>query len=766
MIYLPLGVRLGVRAYSHREGRFTAFPAGTVRLGPRAVDGSRVELELEHAGTRLVLTYSKPDPFTVVGEWQTLATGEWGLRFWLFLCLEVSPRLAAAPAGAGPGAPETAWWHYDPVAGTVYTETADVRVEVRGQRPPLLVTFHDGLADLAQELAQHGYFYPGSAGHAGRTAVLRYNLEETPRLAFTATVAARREESQTPAPPGPPRAGAVSAPPPPAAAVPRPGCRQPRQEGRFAGALDAVRDVVAWNTVWDPVNRRPYTALSRLWVGEKFGGFGVWMDDLFYHALLSAAFDEQLARENLQAVLAGATPEGNIPCLLTRRDRWVDRSQPPIGAFITWLIYLRTGSRSFLELAYEPLLRNYDWWYRRRDGNGNGLLEYGSSPVGRGMYRGTKLGAKNESSMDNSPVHDEAAWNPASGTLDCEDVGLNSLLALEGEMLGHIAQALGDHETAARVRQRAQRTKTLIREHLWDEEREAFANRLWSGRFVKSLAPTSFYPLLAGAAAPEQARALVERHLQDPQGFGGLWGLPSVRRDDPAFADNVYWRGRIWGPLNFLTYCGLRRYGFDGAAAQLAEKSVRLFMREWETHRHCHENYNADTGEGCDSPDSDPFYSWGALLPWLGVCEVMDITPWHGWEIHHGGGAEAGALGPIRTPAGMAHVAMEDGWLRLTVDGWPVLATNVQGRLRQLQVTPHGLQLDVPPPGGDGAASAGPRWVDVAAGPGAPRVHAFLDGTPVSGQPVTDPRMGDGVRFAIPDRPGCVRLTVYREPGP
>ena len=65
------------------------------------------------------------------------------------------------------------------------------------------------------------------------------------------------------------------------------------------------------------------------------------------------------------------------------------------------------------------------------------FLEFGSSDVGQGLYKGTKLAAKDESFMDNSPIHDEARWNEKSRTLDCEDVGLNALVCLDCEMLGH-----------------------------------------------------------------------------------------------------------------------------------------------------------------------------------------------------------------------------------------------------------------------------------------------------------------------------------------
>ncbi|MFZ0208313.1 MAG: hypothetical protein WAL59_19780 [Roseiarcus sp.] len=58
--------------------------------------------------------------------------------------------------------------------------------------------------------------------------------------------------------------------------------------------------------------------------------------------------------------------------------------------------------------------------------------------------------------------------------------------------------------------------RAKIRDQLWDEDRHIFANRLRSGRFVKSIAPTSFYPMLAGAATREQIAELLA-HLDDPR---------------------------------------------------------------------------------------------------------------------------------------------------------------------------------------------------------------------------------------------------------
>jgi putative isomerase len=277
------------------------------------------------------------------------------------------------------------------------------------------------------------------------------------------------------------------------------------------------------------------------------------------------------------------------------------------------------------------LAANHAWWLMRRDGNGDGLYEYGSSNVGSGLYLGTKLAAKDESFMDNSPVHDEAAFDPTTRTLNSADVGLNSLIALDAEMLALIASKLGEGEAADRHATTAGALRARIAERLWDEERQCFANRLWSGSFVRSIAPTSFFPLLAGAASTEQATAMV-RLLHDPTKFGGAWLLPSVTRDDPAFHDNVYWRGRIWPPLNFLVWLGLRRAGFAAEAAALAENGWRLFQRAWAD-RKCPENFGAVTGEAFDQPDTDSFYGWGALMPFIALSEQVGLAPRDIWTI-------------------------------------------------------------------------------------------------------------------------------------
>ncbi len=669
MVFLPLGVRLTPVAFAGSTGRATLFPPGEgVRFGRHDLRAGAVELTLSHAGTVLDWRYAKPDPFAVVGRWRTGRTGEWGLRFWVSLCLSAEDGSRVA---------------FDEAAGAAVVKVGHRFVALVCAEPPVLVTGHASAAALAADYEANGYFHLGSRATEAPALALRFNLEMTRDGLFAAAVADRADLAVARA-----RAALAAAEPVP----------EPLQTGRFPGALDAIRDVTAWTTVWDGINARPYTSISRNWNGSKFGGFGVWLNDQHYAALLTALLDPEMGRANLAVTLASATPQGNFACLLTANDAWVDRTQLPIASFLVWLMFLRSGSRPLLRLMREALERNHSWWWAHRDPGGRGLVSYGTSDVGEGLYKGTAFGARNESSMDNSPIHDEARYDPATRTLDCLDVGLNSLLALDAEILALIAAELGDAETAQAHAARAQATRDKIGAELWDESRGLFANRLWSGAFVRSVGPTSFYPLVAGVPTPAQTERLLA-HLADPASFGGEI-LPGTARHDPAAADNVYWRGRAWPPLNFWVWQGLRRAGRHAEASVLAAKSFALFARAW-AQRICPENYNAETGEPLDGPDTDGFYGWGALMPLMAVGEVTDVSPWAGWEVTNTG--EDVLLGPVESPAGAIVIRVADGVLALSQGARVVFSTDLRGRLGDLRIERGSLALTLPEVVRDGA---------------------------------------------------------------
>ncbi|KQT55377.1 MGH1-like glycoside hydrolase domain-containing protein [Aureimonas sp. Leaf427] len=666
LVFLPLGVRLTPVLFSSRAAKATTIrPGADLLLGRHGLDGEAIEFETRHGGSRLSFAYRKADPYIVTGRWTALDLAEWGLRYWVSLCL-------SAESGATV--------RYDAAEGATVVEVGTRFVALVTRDRPVQVTAHADVAALVADFDAHGYFYKGSRGTEAPALALRFELEMAHDGAFAAAVADSAALAIA-------KAKAALADPAPEPAL-------PAQTGRYAGALDAVRDVMAWNTLRDTDSRRNFTATSRMW---DLGGFAVWFNDQTYAALMTNVFDRAAGYENMAAAMASATPQGNFTCLLSTTDQWVDRSQAPNGAFMAWMMYLRTRERSGLDFVYEPLARNQRWWREHRDPTRLGLVSCGTSDVGDGMYKGLHFGARNETGMDNSATHDEAVYDPETRTLSTLDVGLNAVLALDAQMLALIARELGRDAEAAEFEALAASSRDLIRTELWNEARGLFANRQRTGGFVRSVGPTSFYPLLCGAATPEQAKRLLA-HLDDPESFGGDWIIPNASRDDPAYKDNVYWRGRIWPNVNYFLWHALRAAGFEDEAGTFARKSFQLFEKSWAEQRIVAENYNAETGEAMDQGDTDPFYSWGAMLPLLGVAEVMDFNPWGGWEVRNTG--EPVRLGPVESPVGPVELRVEDGVLTLRSASRIRLETDLVGRLSHLTLEPNFVSLRLHPASG------------------------------------------------------------------
>lgn len=421
---------------------------------------------------------------------------------------------------------------------------------------------------------------------------------------------------------------------------------------RGGGALNdtpqAIIKGIMWNTIYEPIGERLCTPVSRAWCtgnGAGFGSYVLFAWDTFFAALLSAIQDKGIACHQVYSILQEMTEDGMIPNFGAQNGSSIDRSQPPVGAYCVLKLYRQFGERELLENTFESLVLWNSWWMKNRDGNGDGLLEWGSNPYPEGkkvLFEADNLqAAMFESGLDNSPMYDHVVFNTQTHTMEYIDVGLNALYALDTWALAEIALILGKVEIAESLQKEYCRMKKAINDTLWDEERGIYLNRHWDGRFNYRLSPTNFYPLIAGVASVEQAGRMVREHLLNEKEFWGEYVMPSIAREDEAFEDNDYWRGRIWGPMNFLVGEGIKRYGFYDEAFLFAAKSQKLFQKEWQEDNHIHENYNAVTGDGDDVKNADPVYTWGGLLGYLAVSELIEAQPWNGMRFGNLAGEKA-----------------------------------------------------------------------------------------------------------------------------
>ena len=402
------------------------------------------------------------------------------------------------------------------------------------------------------------------------------------------------------------------------------------KSGKTANVVDAIQTVLGWDTIYEPEGRRVISPVSRVW-SVSWGGYVVFDWDTFFAATMASIGDRDLAYADAIETLRGETQQGFVPNY-ARSGGWKssDRSEPPVGSITVLGLYQRFHDQWFLHEAFAPLLRWNRWWAENRDIQG--YLTWGSdgdntpADLDDGS-RGTRVGAILESGLDNSPMYDDAVYNAATHKLEFADVGLMSMYIADCDALATMADNLGEAAAASEIRGRAAHYRAKLAT-LWNSDAGIFLNKdLHTGQFSSRLSPTNFYPLLAKAATPQQAEIMIKNHLLNPKEFWGEWIIPSIARDDPAFNDQNYWRGRIWGPMNYLVYLGLRNYDDPDVSRQFAQKSYDLFLQEWKKNGHVHENYNGMTGTGDDVRSSDRFYHWGALLGYIQYLQETQSLP-------------------------------------------------------------------------------------------------------------------------------------------
>ena len=406
-----------------------------------------------------------------------------------------------------------------------------------------------------------------------------------------------------------------------------------KEYGKCYDEFNAMQNVLGWNNIFDPTINKVITPVSRIWNvnwsnNRSLGGFVLFCWDTYFASMTLSVDSKELAYANATEITRGLTEDGFVPNFYTESNyKSRDRSQPPVGSLAAWTIYQKYQEKWFLELLYHDLLKWNRWWDKNR--KTDGLLCWGSSPYKPITYRYWELANVNntaggalESGLDNSHMYDNVPFNKETHQQQLNDVGLSSMYIMDCNLLAKIAKELGYEQDAQELQDRsAVYTKNMAK--LWDKD-FYYNYRTDTKEFNRRISPTNFYPLLAEVPNNDQADKMIEHHLLNPEEFWGDWIIPVTPRNDPAFKDNTYWRGRIWAPLNFLVYMGLRNYDtptINKARKDFAKKSRDLLLKSWISDRYVFENYNATTGAGDDVDNSDKFYHWGALLGYINLID-------------------------------------------------------------------------------------------------------------------------------------------------
>jgi len=159
----------------------------------------------------------------------------------------------------------------------------------------------------------------------------------------------------------------------------------------------AIKSIETLNANWrSPAGKLSHDGVTPSVTARWFNG--VWAWDSWKHAYAMAHFNADIAKENIRAMFAyqvdandpiRAQDEGMvIDAIFYNKDKarggdggnWNERNtKPPLASWAVWEIYQATQDISFIEEMLPKLQRYHQWWYRNRDHNQNGLVEYGAT---------------------------------------------------------------------------------------------------------------------------------------------------------------------------------------------------------------------------------------------------------------------------------------------------------------------------------------------------------------------------------------------------
>jgi alpha,alpha-trehalase len=358
--------------------------------------------------------------------------------------------------------------------------------------------------------------------------------------------------------------------------------------------------------------------------GGRFNEMYGW-DSYFIEVGLLRDGDVQLAKDMVDNALYEVRHFGKI--LNANRTYYLTRSQPPLLAEMILAVYRRTGDRKWLEDAVPAVEQYYSYWITAPHVTPEtGLSRYfdsGEGPApevvtGESDKRGhttydlarayfrtqtvrdydatqyynrqedrlTNLFYTGDRSMRESGFDPSNRFGPFNvDVIHYNPVCLNSLLYLMETQMAEILEIVHRKPDAEIWQKRARDRAALINRLLWDSQDGLYYDYQFVTHQVRRYPfVTTFYPLWAGIASPEQAARIV-KNLPLFERPGGLQTSTKASGDqwDAPFG---------WAPLQMIAIQGLRRYGYQKDADRISRAFLSLVMQEFRKHGTVLEKYD------------------------------------------------------------------------------------------------------------------------------------------------------------------------------
>lgn len=237
---------------------------------------------------------------------------------------------------------------------------------------------------------------------------------------------------------------------------------------------------------------------------------------------------------------------------------YADYASPLMYVISLANLWAWTGERSDVERYWDTARRLMDWAREYGDADRDGYLEY--------QTRSSK-GTKNQGWKDSGDaiIYDDGSPVPAP-IATCE---LQGYWYLAQQLMAVLCTVMGNMTDAATFRKSAAALKDRFNRDWWVERESFFALALDPDkRPVAAVTSNVGHCLACGIIDRERLPAVVGR-LFAPDMFSG-WGVRTLSADHAYYNPLSYHRGTVWAVEQATIMFGLRRFGFDARALDLA----------------------------------------------------------------------------------------------------------------------------------------------------------------------------------------------------
>lgn len=263
------------------------------------------------------------------------------------------------------------------------------------------------------------------------------------------------------------------------------------------------------------------------------------------------------------------------------------RSQPPLlTSFIFHIYDTYQKDKTWLEPRIAVAIEEYEKVWLNR-----------THPQWHQVHRG--LSRYYDINMLHDLAEAESGWDMTPRferkCLDFLPIDLNALLYKYEMDFARACEILGDEKSAKKWRKAAEERSIAINEIMWGKLRGFYFDYNYQRKTLGDIwSLAGFYPMWAGMVSPEQAKRLVD-NLDKFLKKGGLSTTARPLIDTTLIFGSlkVQWAyPNGWAPLQYIVVEGLRRYGFEAEAKQVATAWVKANLDWFNRHGVFLEKYN------------------------------------------------------------------------------------------------------------------------------------------------------------------------------